>query len=102
MRKSFKKWAILVTLILTISLMIELEYPLAQQYFTFVGRVIGIARGVITVEADNGNVMQFAVGRKTIYIPTRLPAIGERVQVEYFFRRGANVAYQVKIVPHKI
>jgi hypothetical protein len=101
MRTSLKKWTILVTLILTVSLMIGLEYASAQQYFTFVGRVIAIGRGVITVEADNGNVMQFAVGRNTTYIPTRLPAVGERVQVEYFFRRGANVAYQVKIVPHK-
>ncbi len=101
MKRFLRKWVIFFSVIFAISLVIELEHASAQQYFTFVGRVVSIQRGVISVEADNGNVMHFAVGRKTIYVPSRLPAIGERVQVEYFFRRGENVASQVKVVPRK-
>jgi hypothetical protein len=101
MGRCLKKWVIFFSVIFAISLMIELEYAAGQQYFTYVGRVVSIQRGVISVEADNGNVMHFAVERKTIYIPSRLPVIGERVQVQYFFQRGKNVAYQVKVVPHK-
>jgi hypothetical protein len=42
------------------------------------------------------------VGRRTVYVPTRIPAIGEQVQVEYYYRRGKNVAVQVKVVPSKV
>jgi hypothetical protein len=41
------------------------------------------------------------VGRRTVYIPTRVPAIGERVQVEYYYRRGQNVAIEVRVIPSK-
>ncbi|MCX8117100.1 MAG: hypothetical protein N3G78_04095 [Desulfobacterota bacterium] len=43
--------------------------------------------------------MSFAVGRRTVYVPSRLPAVGERVRVTYFLKRGQNVASQVEILP---
>jgi hypothetical protein len=43
--------------------------------------------------------MNFAVGRKTVYIPSRYPGIGERVKITYSLIRGQNAAYQVEILP---
>ena len=81
-----------------------LEIALAQQSFTYLGSVAGIttgafSRGIITVKGDKGEVMNFAVGRKTVYVPSRYPGIGERVKVSYYFQRGQNAAYQVEILP---
>ena len=101
MKRFLRKWVIFFSVIFVISLVIELEHASAQKYFTYEGKVVSIQRGVISVEADNGNVMHFAVGRKTIYNPSRLPAIGERVEVKYFFRRGENAASEIKIVPQR-
>jgi hypothetical protein len=42
--------------------------------------------------------MNFAVGRKTVYIPSRYPGIGERVKITYSLQRGQNAAYQVEIL----
>jgi hypothetical protein len=79
--------------------MIGLEVESAQEHLTYVGRVITLYGKTLSVEADNGNIMYFVVGRRTVYVPTRVPAIGERVEVEYFYRRGQNVAVQVRVVP---
>ena len=98
MRRFLRNWAILITMIFVI-LFIGIEITEAQQYITFVGKVVSVQRKVITVEGDKGEVFQFAVGRKTIYIPHRLPGVGERVKVEYLFQRGHNVAYQMKVLP---
>jgi hypothetical protein len=81
--------------------MIGLENASAQEFFTYSGKVITIYGNTLSVEADNGNIMYFVVGRRTVYIPTRIPAIGEHVQVEDYFRRGQNVAIQVRIVPSR-
>jgi hypothetical protein len=42
--------------------------------------------------------MNFAVGRKTVYIPSRYPGVGERVKITYSLIRGQNAAYQVEIL----
>ena len=57
------------------------------------------SRGIISVKGDKGNVMNFAVGVRTVYVPSRLPGIGERVKVSYYVQRGQNAAYQVEILP---
>jgi len=80
-------------------LMLGWEAESSQEHPTYVGRVITLYGSTLSVEADNGNIMYFVVGRRTVYIPTRIPAIGERVEVEYYFRRGQNVALQVRVVP---
>ena len=85
--------------VLGLALMIGLEVESAQEQLTYVGRVITLYGSTLSIEADNGNIMYFVVGRRTVYIPTRVPAIGERVEVEYYFRRGQNVAVQVRVVP---
>jgi len=83
---------------------IGLEITLAQQSLTYEGSVAGISigkfsRGIITVKGDKGDVMNFAVGHRTVYVPSRHPGIGERVKVSYYFQRGQNAAYQIEILP---
>ena len=99
MRRFFKNWMVLILIVFAVVYIIGLETTLAQQYFTFVGKVVSIYRGTISVKGDKGEVMYFAVGRKTVYTPPRLPGVGERVEVNYYLRRGHNVAYQVKVLP---
>jgi hypothetical protein len=82
---------------------VGLEITLAQQTSTFKGSVAGIttgafARGMITVKGDNGEVMNFAVGHRTVYVPSRYPGVGERVKITYSLQRGQNAAYQVEIL----
>ncbi len=82
---------------------IGLEIASAQQTFTYEGSVAGIttgafARGIITVKGDKGDIMTFAVGRKTVYVPSRYPGVGERVKITYSLIRGQNAAYTVEIL----
>jgi len=98
MRKTLKKGLIFYAMLLVLFI-IGLENTSAQQYLNFSGKVINLQRGNITVQGDKGEVMNFAVGRRTIYIPSRLPGVGERVRVTYYFQRGHNVGYQVEILP---
>jgi len=81
-----------------------LETTLAQQTSTFEGSVTGIttgafARGIITVKGDKGEVLNFAVGRNTTYVPSRYPGVGEWVKITYSLVRGQNAAYRVEILP---
>ena len=101
MKRLLKGWLILFLMVIGLALMIGLEVESAQEHFTYVGRVITLYGSTLSVEADNGNIMYFVVGRRTVYVPARIPAIGEQVQVEYYFRRGQNVAVQVKVIPSR-
>ncbi len=85
---------------------VGLETSLAQQMSTFEGSVAAIstgafARGVISVKGNKGEIINFAVGRKTVYVPSRYPGVGERVKITYSFERGQNAAYTVEILPAK-
>jgi len=100
--KSYLKYGIIFSAIFAFLLVVGLEITLAQQMPTFEGSVAGIstgafARGVITVKGNKGDVMNFAVGRRTVYVPSRYPGVGERVKITYSFERGQNAAYQVEI-----
>ena len=70
----------------------------AQPNSTFVGKVVAIQRGAISVEGEKGEVILFAVGRNTVYIPHRLPGIGEWVKVEYRFDGRRNIGYQMQVI----
>ena len=99
MKRLMKIGIVLSILIFTFLILIGIKNSEAQQYFNFSGKVINLQRGNITVQGDKGEVMNFSVGRRTIYIPSRLLGVGERVKVTYFLRRGHNVASQVEILP---
>jgi hypothetical protein len=102
MRSLMKQGMILFT-VFAFLFVVGLEITLAQQMSTFEGSVAGIttgafARGIITVKGNKGEVMNFAVGRKTVYVPSRYPGVGERVKITYALQRGQNAAYQVDIL----
>ncbi|MBM4278737.1 MAG: hypothetical protein FJ130_12805 [Deltaproteobacteria bacterium] len=98
--RSFLKFKIILSiLIVTFLVMIAAESSEAQQYFNFSGKVVSLYKGSLSVLSDKGETMNFAVGRRTIYIPSRLPGVGERVKVTYFLRKGHHVASQVEILP---
>ena len=96
MKSSFKQWVV-VSLIFTMLLTIGFEVALAQQYVTFKGKVVSIYKKQLSVKDDKGITMNFVFGRRTAFNPSRLPAVGERIEVDYLLRRGSNVAYQVRI-----
>jgi hypothetical protein len=101
---SVKKGLLLLAVIFTVAMVFGLEESLSQETSTFEGSVAGIttgafARGIITVKGDKGEVLNFAVGRKTVYVPKRYPGVGERVKITYSLIRGQNAAYQVEILP---
>ncbi len=73
----------------------------AQQSFsTLTGKVVGIrARLWLDVESEQDKaVVNFRIGRRTVYQPHRYPNVGERVKVEYLINRGVSVAYTVTIL----
>ena len=104
MERSLKKGLILLALVFAAMTVIGSHESLAQQTLTFEGTVAGIttgafARGMITVKGAKDDVMSFAVGRKTVYVPSRYPGVGERVKITYALIKGQNAAYQVEILP---
>ena len=97
MKGIFKKWMIAL-IISTILFVIGTAITSAQSFTTFTGKVVAIQRGTISVEGGKGEIIQFAVGRNTNYIPPRLPGIGEWVKVEYRFDGRRNVGYNVQVI----
>ena len=103
MRTSTKHGVILLA-VFAFLLVAGLEITLAQQTSTFEGTVAGIttgafAKGMITVKGNKGEVMSFAVGHRTVYVPSRYPGVGEWVKITYALQRGQNAAYTVEILP---
>ena len=101
--RTYMRHGVLFFAIFAFLLVGGLEITLAQQTSTFEGSVASIttgafSKGVITVKGDKGEVMDFAVGRKTVYVPHRYPGVGERVKITYSLIRGQNAAYQVDIL----
>jgi hypothetical protein len=97
MKKIFKKW-MMALIISTILFVIGTAIISAQSFVTFTGKVVAIQRGAISVQGGKAEILQFAVGRNTVYIPSRLPLIGEWVKVEYRFDGRRNVGYQVQVI----
>ena len=97
MKKICKKW-MMALIIFTTLFVFGATITSAQPYSTFLGKVVAIQRGHISVEGEKGEILQFAVGRKTVYIPPRLPGIGEWVKVEYMVQRGRSVGYQMQVI----
>ena len=106
MKGFVRHWMVLCT-IFTIFFMIGPEITSAEEYFMIQGKVVGIYKDQLTVKTDKGETMYFAIGRKTVFVPTRQPGIDEHVKVTYYFQRGGfmrgegNVATQVEILSQK-
>ena len=102
--RSITKHGVILFTVLAFLFVAGLEITFAQQTSIFEGSVAGIttgafARGMITVKGDKGEVMNFAVGHRTVYVPSRYPGVGERVKITYAPQRGQNAAYTVEILP---
>jgi hypothetical protein len=100
MQKFSTRWVILMIAV-GILVSVGLREASAQQYFFFEGKVESLYKEQLTVKGDKGETMYFAIGRRTVYIPSRLPGVSERVKVTYYLRRGHNVASQVEILSAK-
>ncbi len=82
-------------------LLLQTIQLIAQEKFTVLtGKVIGIrARMWLDVESEKDKaIVNFRIGRRTVYNPHRYPFAGERVKVEYLIQRGVPVAYTVTIL----
>jgi hypothetical protein len=95
MKRSLK-FSLAISVILAMVLVIGLGAAFAQKYSEFKGKVVSIDKKLLSVKDDKGMTMNFVLGRKTQYAPNRRPAIGETVEVEYFMKKGASVAFQIK------
>jgi hypothetical protein len=95
---------ILIFSIVTLFLLVEASTLVAQgRYSVVVGKVLGIRlRLWLQVQSEKDKaVINFRIGRNTVYTPQRYPYVGETVKVEYLTRRGVPVAYTVTILKPK-
>lgn len=71
-----------------------------ESYSVLIGKVLVIEmRRWMEVENEQDKtIVNFRIGRKTVYTPHRYPLPGERVKVEYLIQRGVPVAYTVTIL----
>ena len=97
--RHFKSLFVIVFFV-TFFIFLEVKTSGAQERFsTFVGKVIGIRTKLwldVESQADKA-IMNFRIGRKTVYTPHRYPNPGETVKVEYQTQRGVPVAYTVTL-----
>jgi hypothetical protein len=75
----------------------------AERYSILKGTVRGIhlhgLKKWLEVENEQDkSVMNFRIGKNTVYTPHRAPQAGERVKVEYLTHKGVPVAYTVTIL----
>jgi hypothetical protein len=97
--RTFKR-VLIFTLVAGLFLL-EANHLFAQGPYTILnGKVVGIrSRLWLDVESEKDKaIVNFRIGRKTVYIPHRYPNPGERVKVEYLIHRGVPVAYTVNIL----
>ncbi len=105
--KTFVRHSIVLCTTLSLLFIIGLGISLADEYFMTQGKVVGIYNDVLTLKTDAGETMYFAIGRKTVFVPTRQPGVDERVKVTYYLQRGGfmrkegHVATQVEILTQK-
>jgi hypothetical protein len=83
-----------VTLIFFLLLNIEGQ---AQNYSVLTGTVTEFHWRWLVIKSNDGRIVQLRVGRNTVY-PNRIPAVGDKVKVEYLITRGVHVGYSVAIL----
>jgi len=72
----------------------------AQNYSILTGTVTEVHWRWLVIQSNDGGVVQLRVGRKTVY-PNRIPAVGDKVKVEYLIIRGVYVGYSVAILENE-
>ena len=78
-------------------ILVEVSVSQAQERKIFEGKVIGMRMKLwLDVESQQDKaVMNFRIGRRTVYTPHRYPKLGEAVKVEYQLQRGIPIAFTV-------
>jgi hypothetical protein len=89
-------WA---TFIIFLLLYIYIEAQ-AQSHSIFTGIVTEFHRRGLVIKGDDGQVVQFRVGWRTVY-HYYIPTVGERVKVEYSIIRGVYVGFSVAILENE-
>ena len=92
------RYLFVILFVVSLFIFLEVQISEAQEKFsTFVGKVIGIRMKLwLDVESQTDKaIMNFRIGRKTVYTPHRYPNPGEMVKVDYLTQRGVPVAYTV-------
>ena len=92
---------ILIFVLILGLLVLEANSLVAQApYSILTGKVVGIrTRMWLDVESETDKaIVNFRIGRKTVYVPHRYPNPGERVKVEYLLQKGVSVAFTVTIL----
>ncbi len=94
------KGRFIVLVLITLSILLEVNVLGAQEKSTFEGKVVGIRMRLwLDVESQTDKaLMNFRIGRRTVYNPHRYPNPGETVRVEYQVQRGIPVAFTVTVV----
>ncbi len=98
MRNLMRIWVIVFFLLMAI---VAIRGLLAQEnYSVLTGKVLAIEmrRWMEVQNEQDKTVVNFRIGRRTVYTPHRYPLAGERVKVEYLIHRGVPVAYKVTIL----
>jgi len=58
----------------------------------------GSARMWLEVKSEtDATVVNFRIGRDTVYVPQRYPNVGEKVRILYIVDKGVNTATKVLI-----
>jgi hypothetical protein len=91
------KRAFFVAFVIFLLLHVEVQ---AQSYSILTGTVTEFYWRWLVIKSNDGGVVQLRVGRKTVY-PNRIPAVGDKVKVEYLIIRGVHVGYSVAILENE-
>ncbi len=97
--KPFKR--IFIFIFIMVMLVLETDIMMAQgPYSILTGKVLAIReKRWLDVENEvDKTILNFRIGRKTVYIPHRYPNPQERVKVEYLIQKGTPVAYVVTLL----
>ncbi len=97
------KGRFVVSVLIVFSILLEVRTLGAQEKSTFEGKVVGVRMRLwLDVQSQTDRaLMNFRIGRRTVYSPHRYPNPGETVRVEYQIQRGIPVAFTVTIVEGK-
>jgi hypothetical protein len=68
----------------------------AQNYSILTGTVTEVQWRWLVIETKDSRIVQLRVGRNTVYL-NRIPAVGDKVKVEYLIVRGVHIGYSVAV-----
>jgi hypothetical protein len=85
-----------MTIAFLIFMLMHIEVQ-AQTYSILTGTVTEVHSRYLVIRSDDGGIIQLRVGTRTVY-PTRIPAVGDKVKVEYLLNREVHIGYSVAIL----